>query len=294
MTVLKRMRIRLTEENALPAKRYIRGVKSLMDRSNALLDDGARRISADFRTAFNDILGLVPPTSSLTSDVVNGVILAARARAGDLAVEFGVVFRDIVVAQQQIIDDLYKLYGREMAPRLLIPTIGSDPELVAISASLSQQLIDSVTGSLTASTGRTLRLAALPPAQRGLSASNALHAALGDYRAWSARAERILRTEALRLASFASNQSFIALNELAGGNVGKMWVWSQIQRPEHAAISGQVRRANELFDVPLREGGTVQMRFPRDTAAIAYPSATINCQCFVVPFPIGTPPPPLA
>jgi hypothetical protein len=277
----------------VPVKGYLRGVTALLNRSNKVIAQGSKQIDADFKMAFNDILGFIPALAVLSPDEVDGIIGATQARVDDLAVDFGITFQQTVQQQQQITDDLYKLYGKKVAPKLLIPTVGSDPELVAISSSLSQELIGSVTRRITDQAGRTLRLASLSPTTGGIAASNAVKEALGEYKAWSAKAQRIFTTESLRLASMASHQSYQALNEWSGGNVNRMWIWSQIQRPEHARISGQIRRGEELFDVPLREGGFIQMRYPRDPVAIGHPSATINCRCFVIPWAVGTPAPPI-
>jgi hypothetical protein len=264
-----------------------------MDRSDAIIAQGVRRIERSFKIAIDDIIGLVPATTTLDAAATNQLALLVSARASDLAVEFGVIFADTVELQQQVIDDLYKLYGVRFAPNLIVPVIGTDPELLAISSNLSQDLITSVTRRLTNEASRTFRLAALGPGARGLTASNAVHAALTNYKSWAAQASTILRTESLRLASIAANQSFDALNLIVPGGINKMWVWSQIERKEHAAISGQIRPRDGFFDVPLREGGIVKMRHPRDVMAIGHPSATVNCRCFVIPFPVGIPAPPL-
>ncbi|MHC4703348.1 MAG: structural protein, partial [Planctomycetota bacterium] len=174
-------------------------------------------------------------------------------------------------------------------PDTIMPTVGADPELIVISQDLSRDLIQSVTRRITAQAARTLRLVALAPRATGLTASNAVDQALTGSKPWSAQAARIYQTESLRLMSLSANQAF---EELASyGGVSKMWVWSTIERKEHQAISGQIRRRDQLFDVPLREGGMIQMMFPRDPNAFMYPSAVLNCRCFAIPFPSGTPAP---
>jgi len=263
-----------------------------MRRSDSIIKKGVKDLGNRFKSAVDDIVGLAPASTVLDAGAANRLSVLANARASDLAVDFGVVFTSTVQQQQQLVDDLYKAYSLRFTPNAIPPVIGTDPELLAISSRLSQDLIGSVTQRIGSEAGRTFKLTSLSPEARGLTASNAVNASLTPSKVWSAQAARILRTESLRLASLSANQSYEALR-LTEGRVDKMWIWSEIERPEHAAITGQIRRHNGFFDVPLRGGGIVKMRFPRDVMALAHPSATINCRCFVIPWPIGIPAPDL-
>lgn len=265
---------------------YIAGVRVLMAESEAITAANVIEIEAIFRIAMDDILDIVPASATVNAGSIPALKARIARRINDAAVEFGIIFRDAVIDQQIIVDKLFRLYGVQLQPNIIIPIIGSDPEIVAISSNLSQELIRTVTRPLTALASRTLSMAALAPGARGFSVSRALNAALGDKKAVAARASRIYRTESLRLMSLSTMQG---INEFS--RVRKVWMWSHVERKEHAAIDGQVRGRDGFFRVPLREGGIVRMRYPRDPRAIAFPSATINCRCFVIPWPVGIPSP---
>ena len=91
----------------------------------------------------------------------------------------------------------------------------------------------------------------------------------------------------MRMFSLFMDQQLDELNKVIP--INKMWIWSKIQRPEHARIDGQTRGLNQKFDVPLPKGGSIKMRFPRDPAVQNHPEAIINCGCYEVPVPVGEP-----
>jgi hypothetical protein len=59
--------------------------------------------------------------------------------------------------------------------------------------------------------------------------------------------------------------------------LGKQWLWSGKSRQTHSAISGQIRKVDEPFEV----AGEALM-YPRDPAGSA--QNTINCGCESVPY----------
>jgi len=92
------------------------------------------------------------------------------------------------------------------------------------------------------------------------------------------RAERIARTEAISAANSGTLEGF----RQAG--VEKMeWLSSHdaFVRPSHARADGQVRAADDLFDLVDDQGRRCQLQFPGDPMGPA--SEVINCRCTLVP-----------
>ena len=90
------------------------------------------------------------------------------------------------------------------------------------------------------------------------------------------QAERLVRTEACRAASYGIEQS--ALQVYAGRNLKKQWVAYVDDRTRdwHIAVNGDVQD----FEKPFLVGGEQMMR-PGDGSGYN----VINCRCSMIPFP---------
>ena len=126
-------------------------------------------------------------------------------------------------------------------------------------------------------------MAAMGASPDPFSTIGLLNQALGGPLVWSYEAERIYYTEVMRLYSMQMQASGEAVNELIPTD--KVWKWSTIKRKEHARINGQRVAMKGKFRVPLREGGSVLMKHPRDPGAARFPSAVINCGCSMLFLP---------
>ena len=95
----------------------------------------------------------------------------------------------------------------------------------------------------------------------------------------AARAETITRTEAGRVLEAASQARLTEAAKLIPG-LQKQWFHgtsARYPRPSHLEAAGQIRNADEPFDV-----GGEQLMYPRDPAGS--PGNTINCGCYSVPY----------
>jgi hypothetical protein len=274
--------------SAAEIEEYLLAVDELLSELDSLNAASIVRIRQEFTTLVDDIVAMLPRRVTLSNDMIIAMVNNLSQRIDDFAVSVSVAFGRTVSAQAEAQDRIFALLGRhvdELGGTLGI--VGTSPELLHIASNLSLGLITGLTDELEALLRRELRLAALGARGRLVDASAAVNQALTGNNRWSARAERIVRTETLRYHSIETD---LRMQEFARyGPINKMWAWSQISRKEHAAIHGQVRPHDGFFDVPLREGGVIQMRFPRDPSAAAHPSATINCGCYVIPLVPGVP-----
>jgi hypothetical protein len=262
---------------------YIREAKALIAQSQILNAAGVKRVREEFSSLLDDILGIMPRSVTLDTIVIANLMYTLADRIDDAIFGYGVIFTETALAQVELSNRFFLAYGKRFMPYgTTIPLAGDVATALEISTQLSLRLVRGTTSQIQALVGRTLSLGALGAA-RAFDASAAVNAVLGGVKKLAASPEQALRTETLRMQSIATQVGLNELNMIT--RVNKMWVWSQISRIEHAAISGQVRPVNGLFDVPLREGGYVQMMYPRDVGAPL--SAVINCACYVIPLPVG-------
>ncbi len=162
------------------------------------------------------------------------------------------------------------------------PVIGVSREVAQVAASFSATLIKDLTSSAQASIDGVIQRAAIG----GLTVQDAI-AQVGSsldkskFGPIAARAERIIRTEVLRIQSIAA-QARMKSNEpamrRAGWGLGKRWLSTIDKRARlsHIIAMGQERAVDEPFNV-----GGEELMFPRDSAGTA--SNTINCRCVSQP-----------
>ena len=91
-------------------------------------------------------------------------------------------------------------------------------------------------------------------------------------------AKRIVRTESVNAANYATNQS--AIDVFGRNNLQKEWIATLDNRVriEHIEANGQIVDMNEKFNV----GGEL-LNYPGDSAGSAW--NVINCRCTNAPFP---------
>ncbi len=95
----------------------------------------------------------------------------------------------------------------------------------------------------------------------------------GAFKAASARAEAIVRTEVLRTYSIATDARFAQAEE-AGVQIQRKWNATNDARtrPDHRIAHGQIRGKDGFYRV-----GGERLRYPRDPRANA--SQTVRCRC---------------
>jgi F like protein len=163
------------------------------------------------------------------------------------------------------------------------PVIGVSREVAQVAASFSATMIKDLTSSAQASIDGIIRRAATG----GLTVQDAITqigSSLDSSKTFgpvAVRAERIFRTEVLRVQSIAS-QARMKMNEAAmrraGWALGKRWLATPDKRARisHLLAMGQERAVDEPFNV-----GGEELMYPRDPAGSA--SNTINCRCVSQP-----------
>lgn len=113
----------------------------------------------------------------------------------------------------------------------------------------------------------------------------------GAFSSLWARAETIVRTETLRMASIATQARMLEnRGEIAktGYVLKKEWVSAHDKRVRvtHSLVDGQIREVDQDFDVPiglvgLIAGDTEPLMYPRDPKGSI--ANTINCRCVSAP-----------
>lgn len=195
--------------------------------------------------------------------------------------------QDLVIRLSQDIGKAFD-FGTELVDdsvRVVLgvnPIIGVSREVAQVAASFSATLIKDLTSTAQASIDGIIQRAAIG----GLTVQNAI-AEIGSsldkskFGPIAVRAERIFRTEVLRVQSIAA-QARMKSNEAAvrraGWVLGKRWL-STIDtraRLSHIAAMGQERAVDEPFEV-----GGEELLYPRDPAGSA--ANTINCRCVSSP-----------
>jgi hypothetical protein len=263
---------------------YIKEIDDILLRSLAVTAADVVRIRALFTDLLDSVLDSLPAGIELDNFVLANVLNRLATEIDELVSEFEAVVTGGMTAQTELNQRMVEAYGKRYVEYgRQIPFVGLNPMTFSIISDFSARLITKLGSDLRAQVDRSLRLSALGLGGRPYDAIRGLNAALGGVPAWSARAEAIYRTETLRLSSILTQHSIDELNLIVPTD--KMWKWSFVQRPEHARIDGQIRRADELFTVPLRGGGTIGMLFPRDPRASHRPDAVINCGCYHIPVP---------
>jgi hypothetical protein len=260
---------------------YLADVEKLILRSQTLSAADVQRIRREFSSLLDDIVASLPRQIQLSNEAVTTILNDLADRIDDLAVRYHATFVGGVTAQMELSEELFKIYGDAFLEFRAIPLIGTDPRLLDLASGYSADLIKDVTDEIKKRIGTTLRLGALGLTRGAYNASAEISKALGTGAGLTYRAERIYRTETLRIFSLHTQANMELMNEVVP--MDKVWMWSGISRIEHAKINGQRRKVHEKFRVPRKQGGSVLMKHPRDPSAP--PDATINCGCYTYPVP---------
>ena len=278
-------RERSPEEMARVVRQFDREVQGLIRRGLLLQQADLVRIRKRFSQLVTAAIRDVP-RYDLNRAAISTILRDVAEEIDRLTRDLQGIIQRGMQAQEELANRILHTYMEKfMGPGEGIGLISLDPRLMDMAADYSAKLIALREGGLgarmLASVDRELRLAALGLGEGGFLTAGKLVNILGSLRPFHWQGERIYRTEVLRIHSMATQQGIDRLNQQV--TTMKRWVWSRIERKEHAAIDGQTVGANGKFTVPLRSGGSVKMRFPRDPSAPG--EATINCGCYVVPIP---------
>lgn len=247
------------------------------------------KIRASFRTFSQQALSSVQATQgfALTRAIQQSTLAAIAVDIDRLAVELNSVFTGGASAQALLARQLRQAFGESFLPGQLEQVLGISQTARALQVvtAYSADLIDGISDRMRREVNGIVRRAALGVAgQTAFDSVTEIQRALrGDpLRRWRFHAERIYRTETLRVHSILTDQNIRDFNTRIPTD--KRWAWSGISRREHSSINGQIAKGNNgRFIVPIKEGGSVRLRFPRDPGGP--PSAVINCGCYLVPVP---------
>lgn len=162
------------------------------------------------------------------------------------------------------------------------PVIGVSRQVAQVAANFSATMIKDLTSTAQAAIDGVIRRAAIG----GLTVQDAIKeigSSLDNskFGPVAARAERIFRTEVLRVQAIATQARMQAHKDAmrrAGWALGKRWLATPDTRARlsHLAAMGQEREVDEPFDV-----GGEKLMYPRDPAGSA--GNTINCRCVSQP-----------
>lgn len=278
----------LTPEQVAKLAAYEKQLRGLIARSLAIQARDLRRIRARFDLFRQQALAAVPQRYALTQANILAVTSAVSRELERLSREIGGVIGEGIAKQEAIARSMAEAYIQRFLPGMAgIATARLPIAALDILTGFSAELIGLSSGGLSsrilAEVNRVVRLAAVGAGDTPFNAAAEISRALGIGSRWSFEAERIYRTEVLRAHSLVTESNIRQLN--ARIPTGKRWKWSGISREEHRQINDQTVPASGRFTVPVREGGFVEMLYPRDPGAPA--SAVANCGCFVVPWPLG-------
>jgi hypothetical protein len=269
----------LTLESA-SSNSYLVNVRRLMISQQRGLTLGMNSVESGYLRALDDIVEILPRTGVVTSSDIANIMRGAAIRLHRARVDFVESFQSGVTRQSlagtklmSMFETAYLPYGSQIPVQ-----VGTIPLLRETSA-YADGLIERVNSDVLKRLRSGLRLASM-----GTSASD-LAVIMSDPKKWASRVRSIFLTEQMRVFSFLADLQLDDIRRL--GPVKKQWLWSHVQRREHQMIDGQIRDFDELFDVPLRGGNMIQMRFPRDPNVIGFPSAVVNCRCIHIPLPAG-------
>ena len=224
---------------------------------------------------------------ALTRAIQQSTLLAIAENIDALGDDLSRVFSSGFGAQADLARQLRVAFGESFLPDQLEQVLGisQTARAVAAATNFSADLIDGITDRMRREINAIVGRAALGVAgQTAFDSVTEIQRALrGDpLRRWRHAAERIYRTETLRVHSILTDQNIRDFNTRI--KTDKRWAWSGISRREHSSINGQIAKGpTGRFLVPIKEGGSVRLRFPRDPGGP--PSAVINCGCYLVPVP---------
>lgn len=158
---------------------------------------------------------------------------------------------------------------------------GIDPQTVNAAKQFSADLIGIQSGGLSAdllrSINNEIRLGILG-GKAPQDSIEAIARILKDDGPFFGRAERIFRTEGLRIESLVEQASAEVLDKVIP--MVKIWNWSGVSRTGHREADGQKVPVDKKFKVRSELGEPFEfLEFPRDPRASA--RNTVNCGCFM-------------
>lgn len=268
-------------------QRYDVEVRQLLRRGYQTTEKDLARIRREFQSFARDVLMRAQAESGYQRLLATQLVRRLADDIDALERKLVGILHDGGASQADLARELLERYAFTFLPEgSQIANLGVAPGTFDMVMGYSADLIRLRTGGLASDVlgriNREIRLAALggtTPEKAIIGVSRALE--LGGK--WSYQAERIYRTETLRLHSMTTETGIAQLN--ARRPTGKRWRWSHIERVEHAAANGQLADAHGFFRIQVPGKGYVRMRYPRDHSAPA--SATVNCGCHVDPVPIA-------
>jgi hypothetical protein len=272
-----------------PIEAYSRRVNRLIGRGLKAQKSDLRRIRRHFMTFRRDAIRVMAERFPMNRATLGGVLNSMNASIASLANDVGQTVIAGLHGEAEIARAIARAYGDAFLPPGSIPALaGSNAGALDIASEFSAELIGVEEGGLSfgmqRAVDRELRLAVLGAGEGLVRGTETILARLDGFRKFQHEAERIYRTEVLRVNSLITERNIRQLDQVTPTD--KRWIWSGISRPEHQAVHGQTVRPAARFKVPLRDGGTAELKFPRDPSAP--PSATINCGCYEIPWPRET------
>jgi hypothetical protein len=269
--------------------KYLNDVDDIMLKSLTIRTKGIKSLRSDYSVFRAQALSLISPADTLRNETVPLMVSNLGRVVGEYSNSLQTTITEGMSDHIQLAEEQRSLFVGSFVSPNYQPTslLSISPELLSIASDYSADLVGLSQGGLSGrilhDVNRVIRLTVLGAGPDAVQGSALLNQALGGPFKWSYEAERIYMTEVMRVHSIALQASFDEVSSL--GPIKKQWRWSGIRRKEHARINGQQVNNDALFRVPLRKGGTVRMRFPRDPNAVGYPSAVINCGCTMVAIP---------
>lgn len=178
-------------------------------------------------------------------------------------------------------DPLLSLGLKPEARARITPLGGVDPQTVNAAKQFSADLIGIQSGGLSADLLRSINSEIQLGILGGKSPQQAIEAIAGilkDGGPFFGRAERIFRTEGLRIESLVEQASAELLDKIIP--MRKIWHWSGVSRTGHREADGQAVAVDKKFKVRPELGASFELlEFPRDPRASA--QNTVNCGCFM-------------
>lgn len=250
----------------------------------------AKKALDDFLVQLNAVWiqrGALAPTvfQAATIEVMREAAQEEILRLEQILVnQFGQRATSVRLLAEQAIIEPFTAIGGNIGPMItaLSKVQGIGTEFVEFQKGFSATMIQARTGGLAANIQRDVNfwlsrgsLGIIDIPETISSINQALTGPAGEFK-YSFQAERIFRTETLRVASFVDQAGGEAVNEVVP--MQKQWQWSGISRVTHAAADGQTVGMKEKFHV-----GGESLLMPRDPAASA--ANVINCGCSVIHIP---------
>jgi len=237
-----------------------------------------------FRDFENDIAGIIA-TGDLSFTGLSALRNAVSNRVNELEISlFGAITegrRRATALGEEMVREAFSLIPGTGGIGLGI--FGVSDELISVADQFSADLIAASQGGLMSDVlkrvNSTLNRGVLGTMTTG-EVIRQLSGFLGKGDTFSFAAERIARTEILRMFSMASQASMMSAKDSIP-DLMKAWIWSRISRVDHARAEDEFGEDNPIpVDQPFLVAGE-ELMFPRDPNGSAW--NTIHCGCLHVP-----------